>query len=457
MKNGKIFRIAIVLAMLLSAFGASTTFAQGGLTYQSGVQVANLESAAATIYLYYYRQDGTLAIDAVQDTIPASGSKTYFPIQAAGGFNGSLVIQSDKKLAAIANLVTSDFKFSASTTSFDAGATSVSLPLVMCNNSGFFTFFNVQNAGQTDASVEINYVPGSKGSAYTENAVIKPGAAASFDQSTICATHLGTTFVGGATITSDQPVVATVMQLNAGSFPVLMGYNGFTGGSTSVALPLVMANNSGYYTGIQVQNAGSVSTEVTIDYSPNGYGTFNPANEVFTLAPGASATYIQSGGKWAGQGRYVGGAVITNSASQPLVAIVNQVNAIAAGQALGTAYEGFDPSKATANINAPLVMANNSGYYTGIQVQNVGAAACASVTVDYTPNTVSGSTFQPTDETFSLAAGASATKIQSGGQWTAKYIGSAIITAPGCSIVAIINQVATKTYDAFMTYDGFNY
>jgi hypothetical protein len=237
-----------------------------------------------------------------------------------------------------------------------------------------------------------------------------------------------------------------------------MGYNGFISGSTMVSLPLVLANNSGYYTGIQVQNAGNVATTVTIDYGPNTSGSFDPANDTCTLDPGKSCTIIQSGPsgtKWGpDKGRYIGSATITNTAGVPLVAIVNQVTPV--GQ--GTAYEGFDPTIATSEINAPLIMANNSGYYTGYQLQNVGTSTCPLVTIDYSANTVSSSIVDPTNDTVTdLTSGASRTFIQSGGQWNARYIGSAKFNAPGCQIVAIINQVAIKAADAFMTYDGFNY
>jgi hypothetical protein len=355
----------------------------------------------------------------------------------------------------------------------------------MCNNSGFNTFFNIQNAGSGDANVTVDYVPGSDGVAgVSETAVIMVGAAKTFDQAVGSTTKdcddlqgASGKFIGSANITSDEPVVATVMQLNTTTFQVMMGYNGFAAGSTSVSLPLIMANNSGFYTGVQIQNVGLASTDVTLDYSANTApgGVFAPVNEFFTLAPGASKTIIQSGAPannggandWTGN-KYIGAATVTNSAAQPLVAIANQVSLGGTNLGpFGTAYEGFDPSAATANVNAPLIMANNSTYYTGIQVQNVGGADCASVTITYGPN--GGGVFAPVPENFTLAAGVSKTIIQNGApaanggsnDWTGvgKYIGSAEVSGPGCSIVALVNEVSVAVGggDHFMTYDGFNH
>jgi hypothetical protein len=454
---------AIVLALLVPA--AVMAQSPGGLAYTSGVQVVNLDSTTASVGLTYYNQDGSVAATAV-DTIGGNSSKTYFPIQAPVGFNGSLVVSSDKPITAIANTITTDFKYGAATTSFNSGATSVSLPLIMCNNSGFNTWFNVQNAGASTASITIDYEPGSAGVAGSESTTIEPGAAKTFDQaagsSTKNCSTLGGTFIGSATISSNQPVVATVMQLGTGGFNILRGYTGFTGSSSTVAPPLIMANNSGYYTGMQIQNVGGGATTATVDYGTNLVGGFAPANDTCSLDPGESCTLIQSGGQWSGNS-FVGSASV--SASQNLDVIVNHVSLGFGNKGpFGTAYEGFNPASGTNGISAPLIMANNSGYYTGIQVMNVGGGAC-DVTIDYGPNTGGG--FNPVNENFNVAAGQSKTIIQSGpaannggsNNWgTSKYIGSAEVSGTGsCDLIAIVNEAASLNGDNFFTYIGYNH
>ena len=386
-----------------------------------------------------------------------------------------MVITSGQPIFALDNLVANSMAYGAATTSFSAGSTTFSLPLVMCNNAGFNTFFNIQNTGTTNASVTVNYIPGSYGVAASDTATIASGAAKTFDQEegssagTKTCTQLKDAtgkFIGSVQITSDQPVVASLMQLNHTTWKILMGYNGFADGSTTVIAPLIMSLNNGFYTGMQIQNVGSVHTHVDIAYAPNTVGAFNPVSEFCELDAGKSCTLIQNTGQWIG--RYIGAATITNTAGQKLVVIVNQVSNGGAGYGpFGTAYEGFNPSTATSKVSAPLIMANNSGYYTGIQVQNVGVGACASVVIDYGPNVAPGGTFNPVNETFSLAAGASKTIIQNGApasnggvnNWVGvgKYIGSAEISGSGCSLVSIINEVSFSTGDKFFTYDGLNY
>jgi hypothetical protein len=445
----KKFSVLLILALLAAFIVAPGASAQG-ITWTSGFQVQNLGSSAANIVIKYYNQDGSQPIADVSDSVPAMSSKTYYPIHTSDGFNGSVVVEGDQPIVAIANTLGNNPQYAASTESFSAGATTIGLPLIMRGNSGYYTWFNVQNAGSGDANVTVQYIPGSSGSAHTEGPVtIKPGAAHTFDQRGMGA--LGAKFVGSAVVTSNEPIVATVMQVGE-TFKNMMGYNGFTGGSTEVSLPLIMANNSGFYTGIQVQNVGTSATSITIDYGSNLAGSFAPANDTASLAAGESKTFLQAGGQWTGT--YIGSATVTTT-GQPVVAIVNQVKLT--GTALGTAYNGFDPAKATNKVSAPLIMANNSGYYTGVQVMNVGSSA-TTITVTYGPN-VAG-TYAPPAETATLQPGDSYNSIQNSGAWTGKkYVGSMSVSASGGGeVVLIANQIwPAASGDQFMTYDGFNY
>lgn len=446
MKKLSILLIVVLLSTLLVLPASAQS-----ITWLSGFQVQNLSStAAASIVISYYNQDGTKAIDDVMDSIPAMSSKTYYPIHAADGFNGSVVVESTEPVVAIANTLGNNPQYMASTESFAAGALEVSLPLIMRGNAGYYTWFNVQNAGQADATVSVEYIAGSVGTGYTEpDVVIKPGASHTFSQRDLAS--LGAQFVGSAVITSNVPVVATVMQVGE-TYRNMMGYNGFTGGSTTVSMPLVMSNNSNFYTGYQVQNVGTAATDITVDYGANLGGTFNPANETATLQPGESKTFLQNTGQFATP-KYVGSATITTT-GEPVVAIVNQV--MMTGVVLGTAYNGFDPNAATNQVSAPLIMANNSGFYTGIQVMNVGGSP-VQITVDYGANI--GGTYNPANEVVTIQPGNSYNSIQNSGAWTGnKYVGSLSVTAAaGSQIVMIVNEFVPTSSDTFMTYNGFNY
>jgi hypothetical protein len=435
----KAFRALLVLALAIGILGSASGASAGAFTYTSGFQVQNLEAATANITVTFYNQDGTQAAS-VSDTVAASGSKTYFPLnQVNDGFNGSVVISSDKQVAAIGNVLGDGGNAAASYSAATAGATTVQIPLLMKDNSGFNTWFNVQNTGALDASVNVAYSDGT-----TASATIKPGAAHTFDQAT--ETHSVKVF--SAEVTSDQPVAATVIEESSS---IMFAYSGFTGGSTNPVLPLINANNAGYVTGVQIQNAGASSTDVTLTYTGTDgssctetqtiaskqSGTFALQAFAGVAVPGMSTTC--TGGQ-----KLVGSAqVTTNSASMPLVAIVNQL-----GASNGEAYNAFDPASATAKVVMPLIMDRNGGYFTGFNVMNVGTTAttvsCTFTGASYTV----GGTLDPGKALNDLQAN----KIADG------YVGSATCTAgSGGTILAVVNELgASSSLDQLLVYEGVN-
>jgi hypothetical protein len=151
-----------------------------------------------------------------------------------------------------------------------------------------------------------------------------------------------------------------------------------------------------------------------------------------------------------------------------LVAIVNQVSP-GSGTSwgpFGTSYEGFNPATASDKISMPLIMANNNGFYTSVQILNASGSSCPTVSVNYTSNVVTGGN-NPVNESFSLAGNTSKTIFQnsvppangSANNWNTvgRYIGGAEVSAPGCSVIAIVNQVRFTSGDNFLTYIGFNH
>jgi hypothetical protein len=417
--------------MLFAAGPASA----GAFSYTSGFQVQNLEGVEANVTIIYYNQDGSMAAD-VDDTIPANGSVTYFPIEPGTGFNGSVVISSSTQVAAVSNILGDSGAAAASYVGSASGNTTVLLPLLMKNNGPFSTWFNVQNTGSSDATVNVSYSDGTTAGPVT----IKPGASATFDQLT--ETHTSAVFSGE--ITSDQPVAAAVIEESS---DVMFAYSGFTGGSTDPVMPLINAQNSGYITGIQIQNAGSTDSTVTVSYNPSLVGT--ACEETQTIPDGESKTFALaafSNGSFSdcvGGATFVGSAQVTaNSAGVELVAIVNQLKPGVNGEA----YGGFDPSAATGTAVLPLIMDRNSGYYTGFNVMNVGGA---STTVNCT---FTGTSYTVSD---TLGSGEALTDLQNN-KIASGYVGSATCTSGG-SIVAVVNELGpSSTSDQLLVYEGIN-
>jgi hypothetical protein len=389
------FKMMLVLSLILSVLSASQVFGAGKFTYTSGFQVQDLSGAGANVTISYYDQDGAKVAEGT-DTIAADSSATYFPIDSVGGtslgltsFNGSIVVSADNQVGAVVNVLSSDFSAAASYVGSSAGATSVQLPLLMQGNSGFDTWFNVQNTGTDTANVTVSYSDGT-----SATASVAAGSAATFDQ----ATESHSSAVFSADITSDQPIVAAAMQESS---TVMFAYSGFTGGVTNPVMPLVNANNANFITGIQIQNAGDTDTEVTLSYTPAVFGGTalgTACTETQTIASGASGTFAlfafnsveaqaNTSTTCTALERFVGSAVVTantgatDGTAQPLAAIANQLSGSS-----GEAYNGFDASAATSSVVMPLIMDRNSGYYTGFNLMNVGTTD-ATVSCSFSNNT----------------------------------------------------------------------
>jgi hypothetical protein len=352
-----------------------------------------------------------------------------------------------------------DTQRQASYSGLSAGATTINLPLAMKANYGNNTWFNVQNTGTAAAAVHVAYAPGT----CVEDVSINPGAAHTFDQSTN--TCLAAGFVGAATVstTSGQPLVAVAMQVS----PLgLFSYDGFAPSAASnfPVMPLVSSNYYKSGTGIQIMNTGTSSTNVTVTYKPSAGFPGAQCTEQITIPANQSKTFaftnsqMPAGCGTAGTGvsdavnlGFVGSAAVTvNSASQPLVAIVNQISR---GAANGSAYEAFNPANATAHVSAPLVMDRNYGMFTGLSLTNVGAQATnVACTFSNSAATIASTLLQP-------GQALTAAQLNAIG---ASYVGAAQCTATGgdAKIVGVVNEVKDKgaaTDDTLMSYDAFNY
>jgi hypothetical protein len=313
----------------------------------------------------------------------------------------------------------------------------------MKNNSGYSTWFNVQNTGLSDASVSVAYSDGTN----VGPVPIPKGAAETFDQ--LLETH--STAIFAATVTSSQPVAVTVIEENTG---IIFAYNGFKTSSTTPVLPLVQANNSGYDSGIAIKNNGGSASDVTLTYTPSpGVNTGTQCTETQNIPAGqlkvfALNAFLNGAFSTCTPGaRFVGSAkVTTNSASQPLAIVANQhrrpIN--------GGSYGGFNTSEATAKVVFPLIMDRNSNWWTGFNIQNVGTLA-TNVSCTFTN---SGVTVPSTP----LNPGQALNHLQNGAL-AAGYVGSATCTATGgdAKIIGVVNETQTGgASDQLMTYEGIN-
>jgi hypothetical protein len=222
-------------------------------------------------------------------------------------------------------------------------------------------------------------------------------------------------------------------------------------------MPLVSSGWYGSITGIQVQNTGTLSTDVTLTYTPSAGYPGAVCTETKTIAAGQSITFGLSTGNLLDplcrtiqgtQNGFVGSARVTaNSASQTLVAIVNQINST---NSQAASYSAFDPATATTAVSLPLIADRNYGIFSGFAVMNVGTAS-ATITCSFTTLSY--------QESATVAAGASLTAVQLN-KLANLYVGSADCTSAQ-PIVAVVNYLdpgtITHALDGLSVYEGINY
>lgn len=435
--------VMIGLAFVLAfAIGYSQTYAQGQFPgYKSTIQTYNMSESTANIILAFYRQDGSLE-KTLTDIIERDRSKIYFTLPVNEGFSGSVVISSDQPVAALSNMMNSALSAGGTYVGRSEGSRTVYLPLLMANGAGGFnSWFALQNPNPSSTTVTVTYSDG-----ITTSITLAAYASHNFYQKQ--EPHTSNLFA--AKVVSDEPVVVVAFLEDSAS---MAAYNGFASGAVSPAMPLVNANNNGINTEIQIQNTGDSETSVTVSYKPSAAGS--ACTETQTIAANRSATFardaFQSGSNstCSGGERFIGSAYVTaNSGSQPLAAVVTQRSGGSPLTQLA-AYGSFDPDDATKTVRLPSINDRNAGFFTSINVMNVGTAetaiACSFTDTTYT---ISG-TLQPNETLTDLQAN----KIQD------SYVGSATCTASaeGAKIVAVVNQLKTgSTDDQFQVYEGIN-
>jgi len=430
MKLNRIFTVVIVLALMLALVPAASAQGPTG-TWVSGIACQNLDDVnAATIMLHFYPENSGTSVLDYSDTIAAGASKNYYTPSSPPGipadFLGSVVIESSTPLACNVNTQTtgngtptSPFRIGTSAGFADAETGMVMYaPQVMKLLAGTWSsYIAVQNATAATVTATVTYKD-SAGAAV-------PGADETFDipgysnhvfyQDSNAGLPDG--FIGAATVTGTGNIAIVTNLYNAGttsSDSQLLSYDGFAEGDTELLVPRFVRRFYGYNGGMSIQNIGTVSTTVTIDFSFAGttYTYNSPAIE-----PGASLalystniTVLAPVDALAMSQRF-GSAVIT-SAGQPIIAIVNEDNRgnpadnngdpVAVERiSQGITYNAFLNGSQTPTMFFAQIVAAAGGIFSGgFQVVNTTSTAA---TCTATFNGQAGLTYD-----FALAANGSA-------------------------------------------------
>jgi len=468
--------IVFLVMFLLGAMVAPVS-AAGPSSYESTVNITNTTGTAGNVTLTYYNPNGSVAAT-YSDTIAAYETKWYITLPGlSAAFDGSLIVSSSVPLGSISTIVglddIDDPMAYGSYSGFSGGSEDVYIPLLMDSNYGFNTYYSVQNVSSSPVDVTITYSDGLVVAGIT---ALQPGASAKIDNQ--AEAHTAKKFSAELNATGD--IAVSVVEWADGTFgdPIL-SYNGFPEGVTNPILPMVNENNYSYWTAIPIQNLGAVPTDVTVSYAPTKSGTACtetitiPANGVvefgsyafvfpYTVPPYTGMSTTCTLGE-----TFVGNARVTaNSASQPLVGLINQATAtLSVTLDKGASVMGIDPASATATLVFPDVRQwhGTDHWFTSVTITNlsggslpIGDVSCHAVGTD--PGGPADVTFA---NTVAIAdnAGWIIDLFDGYGPMDNGFVGGMVCTSATGVIVGNANALgihAADAIDTYIIYEGIN-
>jgi len=311
---------------------------------------------------------------------------------------------------------------------------------------GYVTAATIQNTGLAPASIRIAYfnqngAPVGVGDAINNLPVNASWTVRQDNGNSFPSSGGNAAQAGSAVVYSSQRIASFVNEFAPGNVGDATSYSGVqvpSGVGATLYAPTIVNNAyGGYTTGIGLLNQGNSPTNVTITYR-DGSGALIKTQTVSGLAAHAYQALYSGDATLALPSGFAGTATITNSAAQPLGAVVNETGP-------GGQFSSYDAvASGSTTLNVPVALNNAfGGYYTGMGIQNTSASAG---TVFVTYYDASGTA---TAKSFPIAANGSLGVYQ-GSATDGPPVGAytAVIQTSTLPLAAIVNEVAPSSTSA---------
>lgn len=319
------------------------------------------------------------------------------------------------------------------------GVASAQLPAYQTQ---FITSITFQNVGSGAANVVFQFYQEGNATPITVQRTLNQGAGSSLYVGGLTGgEQLPANFLGSAVMSSNQPVVATLVQIPQSTTvknrPLS---NGFSNVTSEVLLATVLKNQFNTTSKFSIQNADSSAATVTVVLQPvTGAAITLPA---VTIPSGAAKYYDMGTLGEVTAGSFNGSATVTavkQGTSTP-ANIVGSVVELSTNNISATAFEGVSGGSTTVNMATALCRAfgNNTTSYA---VQNVGDAA-ATATVTFQPGNIEFTT--P-----SLAPGAKTSVVACNAGLANNFSGSATVTSS--QPLVVIGKVFNEGFGGYGT------
>jgi hypothetical protein len=435
-----VFLLMVFVLMMALIPGVLAAAPAPGGPFKTEFYVQNLEATNAKCTYAFYTAAGVAAYTSSEVTIlPGDKLRVYTPdiaTLAAGEYSG--VVSCDKKVAATVNF--SDPNSGAAFNGVDTPSTVFYAPAIYDNYYGYFSNIYIQNASTSPVNITVDiYAAGGAVPVKTQTATAVPAyAAVHFEQEGLA--ELANNVAYSAKITGTGDLAAIVNIYGGTGEDQLYSYTAYASGGVVAYAPLIMNGYYGYNTSMTIQNLGTETANVTVDYTGPSTVTNN-----YTIGPNSSLA-IYSPNVVPINATHSYAAKVTSTNSKPIVVLVNE-SVIGGLQA--ASYDGFVAG--SNEVRIPVVMKNYYTFNTSINCQNVGTAA-TTFTISYAG--VAGSTTSP-----SLLPGAKAEIYQPSdpilAAVPANWSSSATIISSGQPLVCVVNESSgTVAGDQLYSFNG---
>jgi hypothetical protein len=395
MKYNKLF---YVLVFVLAFAIPLTVFAQreSPAPQSSHILVQNLDADDATVHVDVYDETGAV-VASDNFTIDGNGATTVHStsgtnvtghryLNLTSGFQGSMVVSSDKEVVAVNVTVggTPPTSHSAyeSISSADA-AEEVLVPSIHWKDAQW-SWVAIQNTGSVQATAVYTY--------YKQDGTVLGGSTASllpgeseildiYDEIDIGTVPEG---VGSMQVTGSEPLGVAVVETIRNRTEAYIGFPS-TAGDTYLAFPSIHHNPHGQYSHMLVQNVSATAATVYLQYYDQAGNELEDYEA--TIGADGSLTFHTNAALSDDGNSYephsmgnVGSAIITST--QPLVAVNVEVIGLTPTTVRPYAYNGFRSDSGSDSLLFPSVHMNPGGQYSHLLVQNL-LAASTPITLTY--------------------------------------------------------------------------
>lgn len=299
----------------------------------------------------------------------------------------------------------------------------------------FTTAITYQNVGTGPAAVTVSFyaTPTTTTPVIVTRPELAPGASTSLHLGSLTTIPAG--FRGSAVMQSDQPLLATMVQLPQGTSPGTRNRplsNGFSEGTNTVLIATVLKNTFDTNTIFSVQNIDSSARTLTFKF----YNTSAVKVHEFSTLVQPGAAYYVDAGTLAGLGTSFNGSAVIESGGN----IVGGAMELSIAGSGASAFEGVGTG--ARRVYMPSALCNAFGANTAFAVQNTSLTTPTSVTVTYS----NGRT-----ETKTIGAGAKQSFVACNAPgMPVGFSGSATIESTATDIIAIGKAYGSGLSTAFV-------